>query len=328
MSTAEQSLVRRFYHVRESGRTSEYDFVCSVKQQVLQQKEIARLLAVSSNASLEDLARASPDTGLLNILEQEHHDIQQRSNPLRRKRYQRDHFVLMEGTGEEIALVEQCLIGRGYQFIDAKTCTPDKRLKQCLGNLQPVHSEEKVYVNPFTFVERALWRTLTSPFRALALTTLIGAAYLSIPSVSSHFSPIIKKERPAVVERRTENPVNQERREVIGATYSFSTKIEVLGMAQSYQHILTSYLNARYTNKVSYNVSISQIPAVYLGDRDKGTVHGYVTGSTNSIDEIKAFIKQSLSIEKDACTYQYKTPIAARDAQIEKGTVAPQEARK
>ncbi len=144
-------VMRRFYHVRESGKTGEYYLSCGIKQFVLEQKGMAQFISVSSNTNLENLVNLFPDTGAFNVLEQEYHDMKQSSTFFGEK-YQRDHFLILEGTGEELAMAEQFFSGNGYRYIDAKICEREEKLKQYLMNMQPFHVESvpSIYTQFFT----------------------------------------------------------------------------------------------------------------------------------------------------------------------------------
>ena len=298
----EQNVKRRFYHVRESGRTPAYDLACALKQYVLEQRETEQLLSASRSASLDGLFGASPDTGSLNILEQEHHDIKQRSLPFCRN-YQRDHFVIMEGTEVETAMAEQFFSGNGYRFIDAKTCAPDQKLEQYVRNLELFHSESAlgVYARTKSFVGKPfafIGRTVRRACNPLTLVAVLGIVGLPLAMTYREFRLENKVEIPALVV--------QDNGEIAGATYSFSTKEDIFSNVQSSQYILTSHLNRNYTNVLSYSISFSKYPALYIGEYDKGSIQGCISGDVDRLNEIREFVKGTVHISRESFTPRYK----------------------
>src|SRR3989344_2767601 len=107
----EDCVLRRFYHLREQEETPEYMLACSLKKYLLEQKKMESMLNASGRDNLENLV-AFPDTGSFSVVQQEHHDVKEKG------RYVRDHFIIVEGTGEELVTAEQFFMGSGYRYID------------------------------------------------------------------------------------------------------------------------------------------------------------------------------------------------------------------
>lgn len=131
----EDCVLRRFYHLREQEETPEYMLACSLKKYLLEQKKMESMLNASGRDNLENLV-AFPDTGSFSVVQQEHHDVKEKG------RYVRDHFIIVEGTGEELVTAEQFFMGSGYRFIDAKTGSDKDNMGKFLGNLRAVHKED------------------------------------------------------------------------------------------------------------------------------------------------------------------------------------------
>lgn len=329
-------VLRRFYHVRESGRTEAYDLICGIKQHVLQQKGTAQLIAASNNADLERLLGVSPDTGSLNVLEQEHHDMKLGSKPWSRKRYQRDHFILVEGTGEELAMTERFLFGKGYQFIDVKTCMRKEKLEKYLESIPLFRSEVVSGMCPQenTKIQSAKHK-MGNHFQyfsdTYSIIAIIGGAIMSIGLLFYAGNLFMRssedpKSRGVIQimkddffgnktqEVRKSSVPEIDKREITGATYSFSTKDVLLLTATAHQRNLTAYLNSRYTNIVSYTFNTPYYKS-YEDSRDHGTVEGIITGNEHDIQEIRVFVKGSLPLSKDSFTYVYKKSEVTKEAQ-------------
>jgi len=137
-------VIRRFYHIREEKPTSEYELACEIKKYLLEERKTASLIndtqRASSSTCLEEVVTLYPDIGKFSVLEQEHHDVA--SKALFGSNYNRDHFLLIEGTGEEVGRVEEFFSLKGYRLIEAKTCTPQQNLRSLMGNIEPFHREE------------------------------------------------------------------------------------------------------------------------------------------------------------------------------------------
>jgi len=131
--------IRRYYQVRSPNcKSSDYELACELKKYLLEQRKTQELLKCSrENQGLEELVRVFPNTGDFTIAAQEHHDTKSGFG-----KYHRDNFFILEGNGEEIATAEEFFLSKGYEFIDAKTCTNGSSLQSYMGQLRPFHSEE------------------------------------------------------------------------------------------------------------------------------------------------------------------------------------------